>query len=152
MLSSGGAERSGDHTLGPARYALSLCRAGLGSPVALALPQGQFPRDAVPWGAPLCPLPGGGALESLCLSRGRDGRRSRRGVGALGRGPEPQHVRDPRQRLRALKLSHQARREAGAESSSLCGKMASVMPRRRSAVPGGFPGDNTGAGQCVSFC
>lgn len=40
------------------------------------VPRGQFPRDAVPWGAPLCPLPGGGALESLCLLRGRDGRRS----------------------------------------------------------------------------
>ena len=38
------------------------------------------------------------------------------------------------------------------KSSSLWGKMASVMPRRRSAVPGGFPGDNAGAGQRVSFC
>ena len=154
MLSSEGAERRGAHPLGPARYDAPPCRAGHGSPGALVLPlpQGQFPRNAVPCGAGMRPLSGGGARESLCLPRGRDGRRSRRGVGALGRGPEPQHVRDPRQRLRALKLSHQARREAGAESSSLCGKMASVMPRRRSAVPGGFPGDNTGAGQCVSFC
>ena len=72
MLSSEGAERRGAHPLGPARYALSLCRAGHGSPGALVLPlpQGQFPRNAVPCGAGMRPLSGGGARESLCLSRG----------------------------------------------------------------------------------
>lgn len=78
------------------------------------VPRGQFPRDAVPWGAPLCPLSGGGAPDPLPLA-GAGWETLWLGVGALGRGPEPQRVRAPRQRLKALKLSHQARREASAE-------------------------------------
>ena len=72
MLSSEGAERRGAHPLGPARYDAPPCRAGHGSPGALVLPlpQGQFPRNAVPCGAGMRPLSGGGARESLCLSRG----------------------------------------------------------------------------------
>ena len=72
VLSSEGAERSGAHPLGPARDDAPPCRAGHGSPGALVLPlpQGQFPRNAVPCGAGMRPLSGGGARESLCLSRG----------------------------------------------------------------------------------
>ena len=55
VLSSGGAEGSGDHPLGPARDDAPHCRAGHGSPGALVLPRERFPRDSVSyrrWDAP----------------------------------------------------------------------------------------------------
>ena len=116
MLSSEGAERRGAHPLGTPCDDAPPCRAGHGSPWGAGAPQGQFLRDAVPWGAGMCPLSGGVAPDPLHPAGAGCGTLCR-GVGALRREcRKPQCVLDPRQRLRALELSHQARSEA-------CGKV-----------------------------
>lgn len=112
---------------------------------------GVFSVMPFPDGAGMCPLSGGGAPNPLPLA-GAGCETLWRGVGALGRGPEPQRVRAPRQRLKALELSRQARRgERG--KVLLCAVKWRLSCRGAGArSPGGIPVGNTGAGQSVSLC
>ena len=150
-FSSEGAERRGAHPLGPAREALSLCCAWHGSPgaaggAAWAISAGR--RSLGRWDVPALRRRSsgssascGGGMGDALARRGSSGERAgtpaRPGSAAAFKG---------------FGTVPSGKERRARQSSSLCGKMASVVPRRRSAVPRGIPVGNTGAGQSVSLC